>query len=200
MRIERGNDPGPFSRSRDYVTHLRVLFHYRCAYCLTPDDRLGGEEGMQVDHFHPQAQRRDLILAWSNLYYCCVACNNRKSDHPLKKEVAQGLHFVDPCADDTDDHFRLARDPKNGDFCQVAHLSESAKYTIRQLQFNRRPFLRDFWRELDAEERRWTDRMQCVAELQSKLQETDPETELLLAQCTIELSKIRKRRPFPLKK
>lgn len=200
MRIERGDDPGTFSQPRDYVSHLRVLFRRRCAYCLTPDDKLGGEEGMRVDHFHPEAKRNDLRLAWSNLYYSCDVCNNRKSDHPKGKEAAQGFHFVDPCAEDPDDHFRLVREPESGNFCLVAHLSEPAEYTIRRLQFNRRPFLRDFWRELDAEERTWTDRMQSVLELQEKFRESNPAIETLLAQCTIELSRISERRPFPLKR
>jgi uncharacterized protein (TIGR02646 family) len=177
-----------------------MLFRRRCAYCLTPDDRLGGEEGMKVDHFHPEARRKDLRLAWSNLYYCCDACNNRKSDHPKGKEAAQGFRFVDPCAEDPDDHFRLVREPESGDFCRVAHLSEPAQYTIRRLQFKQRRFLRDFWRELDAAERKLTEQLQSVLDLQAKFQELDPAAETLLAQCANELSRVHERRPFPLKR
>jgi hypothetical protein len=86
MIIDRGEDPGPFSQPRDYVTHLRGRFRRRCAYCLTPDDRLGGEEGMKVDHFLPESRHADLRLAWSNLYYCCDVCNNRKSNFPTPDE------------------------------------------------------------------------------------------------------------------
>src|SRR5580698_6290867 len=110
MRIERGTDPGPYTKARDYVIHLRQLFRHRCAYCLTPDDRLGGEEGMKVDHFHPESRRPELRLAWANLYYCCDVCNNRKSNYPTDIETARGERFVDPCAEDPDEHFRMVRD------------------------------------------------------------------------------------------
>lgn len=197
MRIRRGDDPGPFSRPRDYVTYLRTLFRHRCAYCLTPDDKLGGEEGMKVDHFLPESKHPTLRLAWANLYYSCDVCNNRKSDYPTNKEVAQGMGFVDPCAEDPDEHFRLAREPESGDHCRVAYLSELAKYTIFRLKFNRRPFLRDFWRELDAAERRWTQYKQDVMELQTQIGESVPEVKSLLDQCESELTSIHQRWPFP---
>jgi len=140
MRIERGEGPGPFSQPRDYVTHLRVLFRRRCAYCLTPDDRLGGAEGMKVDHFLPESRHPDLRLAWANLYYSCDVCNNRKGSYPTDEEMAQGERFVNPCAEDPDDHFRMVRDPQYGDFCRIAYRSEPARYSIYRLQFNIRPF------------------------------------------------------------
>ena len=196
MRIRRGDDPGPFSRPRDYVTYLRALFRHRCAYCLTPDDRLGGEEGMNVDHFLPESRRRDLRLAWANLYYSCDVCNNRKSDYPTAEEVAQGMRFVDPCAEDPDEHFRLAREPESGDHCRVVYLSEPAKYMIFRLQFNRRPFLRDFWRELDAAERKWTEHRRFVMELQAQIGGSAPDAESLLARCESELASIQQLWPF----
>lgn len=198
MRIERGADPGPFSHPRDYVTHLRSLFRRRCAYCITPDDRLGGEEGMRVDHFRPESRFPELRLAWSNLYYSCDVCNNRKGDHPREDEEAEGLRFVDPCAEDPDDHFRMTRDPHTGDFCRITHRSDAAKYTIRRLPFNRRPFLRDYWRELDAAERTWTDQMRNVQELESLLGHSDPNVQQLLAVCQSELEAIHELRPFPI--
>ncbi|MDA1232217.1 MAG: HNH endonuclease, partial [Planctomycetota bacterium] len=77
MIIEKGDDPGPFSTPRNYVSYLRECFRRRCAYCLAPDDRLGGEEGMKVDHFMPESRYKHLRLAWTNLYYSCDVCNNR---------------------------------------------------------------------------------------------------------------------------
>lgn len=95
MRIRRGEDPGPFSRPRDYVTCLRARFRHRCAYCLTPDDKLGGEEGMKVDHFHPESKHPDLKLAWANLYYSCDVCNNPwgQKTPPTQKRRDLG-HFL----------------------------------------------------------------------------------------------------------
>lgn len=196
MRIVRGADPGPFQRPRDYVSHLRILFRNRCAYCLTPDDRLGGEEAMEVDHFRPR-RYADLIFAWSNLYYSCRTCNNHKGDHPTQDEESQGLRFVDPCAEDPDEHFRLTRDPKFGDYCRVVP-SPAAEYTVFQLRFNRRRFLQDFWRDLDAEERRWTRQMNQVMELQSQIADDDSTSQEMIAECQSKIAFIRSRRPFPL--
>lgn len=198
MKIERTSDPGPFSDRRHYVSHLRALFRCRCAYCITPDDRLGGEEGMKVDHFHSESRFPELRLVWSNLYYSCDVCNNRKSDHPRKDEEAQGFRFVDPCAEDPDDHFRMVRDAKTGDFCRVTHLSDAAEYTIRCLQFNRRRFLRDFWRELDAAERKCLNELGVVQNLQKLIGEPDQEARQLLAAFESKLKAIRGFRPFPL--
>jgi uncharacterized protein (TIGR02646 family) len=198
MRIQRGDDPGPYARSRDYVSHLRTLFRYRCAYCLTPDDVLGGEEGMKVDHFNPESRHSALRTAWANLYYSCDVCNNRKSDYPTDEELAEGKRLIDPCAEDPDDHFIMVRDPDCGDFCRIVHRTSIAEYTIHRLQFNRRPFLRDLWRQIDANERLWTGHMQRIYALGTQFDDSDGEIRWLLARCESELESIRERRPFPL--
>ena len=109
MRIERGPSPGPLPDHTAYKPHLRPLFRFRWRYCLTPDDRLGGEEGMTVDHFKPQRRYPELRLSWSNLYYACSICNSHyKKDYPTLGEEAEGKRFVDPCEEDPDEHFRLS--------------------------------------------------------------------------------------------
>jgi len=152
--VHRGEDPGPFSDPRAYVEYLRECFGRRCAYCRTPDDKMGGLEGMRVDHFVPESRAPELRVVWMNLYYCCDTCNNRKSNLPKPSELDQGLRFVDPCAEDPDHHFQLTPDPGKRDHWQVQSKNGSvpADYTIRKLQFNRRAHLREFWRELDATE------------------------------------------------
>jgi uncharacterized protein (TIGR02646 family) len=157
MKIERGPDPGPLSDPARYKPHLRPLFRCRCAYCLTPDDRLGGEEGMTVDHFRPIAVGRypHLRLAWSNLYYACSICNSRyKIDHPRPDEEAEGKRFVDPCEEDPDDHFRLVCDTNTDEPCRVRPLSAIAEYTVWRLKLNCRKQLRDFWRSIHHDELR----------------------------------------------
>ena len=152
---------------------------------------------MKVDHFNPESRRPDLRLAWCNLYYSCDVCNNRKSNYPTDDEAAQGMRFFDPCVEDPDEFFRLVREPESGDFCRVVHRSDLAEYTIRRLQFNQRPFLRHFWRELHAAEGLWRARRQSVMELQKQYGQFDPEAEFLLAQCESELESIQERWPFP---
>jgi len=190
MIVQRGEGPGRFPQHRQYVSYLREVFRRRCAYCLTPDDRLGGEEGMKVDHFAPESRFPNLILSWDNLYYCCDVCNNRKSNFPTEAEAALGQRFIDPCTEDPDNHFCLARD-KNDD-CKVVSLSISAEYEVKRLQFNRRPFLRDFWRELVVMERDWQHRKQLVLELSSKASD-DENVGWLLVECDRHLSLIRDR-------
>jgi uncharacterized protein (TIGR02646 family) len=198
MRIERSDDPGPFAQPRSYVTHLRLLFRHRCAYCRTWDDQLGGEEGMKVDHFRAESRHPDLRLEWVNLYYCCDVCNNRKGNYPTDEEMAHGQRFVDPCAEDPDEHFQMVRDQRFGDFCRIVHRSTAARYTIRRLHFNNRTFLRDLWRKIDADERILTERMRVIQALNAQLGGSDLEAQNLLSQCETELASIRERRPFPL--
>src|SRR5450759_289081 len=44
-------------------------------------------ERMHIDHFEPQAIRKDLKCEYTNLLYACPACNSQKSDTLL----------TDPC-------------------------------------------------------------------------------------------------------
>lgn len=196
MIIQRSGDPGPFSHHRQYVRYLREVFQRRCAYCLTPDDKLGGEEGMKVDHFAPESRHPELRLAWSNLYYCCDVCNNRKGNFPSDAEIASGSRFVDPCHEDPDDHFCLLQDSTTGDYCMVRWLSRAAEYEVKRLQFNRRRFLRDYWRELNANEREWQLKKQRVLELNSSI-ERDENVMWLLDDCDRNLATVRKNWPFP---
>jgi uncharacterized protein (TIGR02646 family) len=150
MGILRGPDPGPFKKHGAYKPYLQPLFRERCAYCLAPDNRNGGLEGMTVDHFLDQKHHPELRLAWTNLYYSCVVCNSHyKKDYPTEDEEKAGFRFVDPCKEDPDDHFCMVRDPKTGELCQVRGLSAPAKYAIWRLHLNARRALRDFWRELE---------------------------------------------------
>ena len=142
MRIKRGQDPGPYSDHRryrsQYKPHLRLLFRCRCAYCLTPDDRLGGEEAMHVDHFKPESRFPELQLAWPNLYYACPVCNSQyKRDYPTAREEAEGKRFVDPCAEDPDDHFRLVCDVYSGEPRQVRALTFDRRIPLASLESQR---------------------------------------------------------------
>jgi uncharacterized protein (TIGR02646 family) len=211
MRIERGPDPGPFSRHSEYKPYLQPLFRRRCAYCLTPDDRNGGLEGMTVDHFWPTSRYPYLRLAWSNLYYSCVVCNSHyKKDHPTEEEEAQGHRFVDPCQEDPDDHFRMSRDPRTGTLSRVRALTDPAVFTLRILRLNSRKALSDFWRELDLLERRTLSRIGEIhgflEQLQQHIKTRGTSNDLggvrddyasQFQKLSDELAHIRSMRPFP---
>lgn len=211
MRIERGPDPGPFAELAQYRPYLRPLFRGRCAYCLTPDSRLGGEDSMTLDHFKAKKWYPALKDEWSNLYYACFVCNSHyKKDHPKPTEEAAGKRFVDPCQEDPDDHFRLVYDPETGDLCRVEPLSPAAEYTVFRLKFNRRSSLRDFWRSLHHEEMRLKAREDDVSQrLQDclllidrdgpseEVRRLQADYERQLTATRSELDAIRQLRPFP---
>jgi uncharacterized protein (TIGR02646 family) len=211
MIVNRGPDPGPFPKHGQYRPHLRPIFRSRCAYCLTPDCWMGGLEGMTVDHFQPVSRFPHLLLDWKNLYYSCSVCNEHyKRDHPTEEEETKGCRFVDSCAEDPDDHFRMVRDRKTRLLCKVKAMTDSGRYTLLILRFNERPFLRDFWMELEQRERN------AIADLQEvnrnindtraimRRGEDSSEIQQLLERALAQRTKIRVRlaevrswRPFP---
>jgi hypothetical protein len=98
-------------------------------------------------------------------------CNSHyKKDYPTEDEEKAGLRFVDPCQEDPDDHFCMARDPKTGELCQVRGLSGAANYTIWRLHLNSRRTLRDFWRELEHLEIREVTRINEIDRLLGDLE------------------------------
>lgn len=201
MKIERGPDPGPFSAPRQYISHLRILFGGRCAYCRTHDNFLGGEEAVEVEHFRPEDRYPELRLAWKNLYYSCRTCNNRKGNHPDAQEEADGSRFVDPCAEDPHDHFLMIRDRRHRAFCRIRPLSDAAEYTIRRLQLNDRKFLCDHWREIDATEKRLARDRDDLGMLLLALDMHENErgrVQSMMMRIETQLAEIRDRRPFPL--
>lgn len=209
MRVRRGRDPGPFSDHSAYKPHLREPFFCRCAYCRTPDSRLGGLEGMTVDHFWPLDRYGHLRTVWTNLYYACFVCNSHyKREHPTEEEEQAGERFVNPCTMDPDKHFRLEWDASASRFA-VGTSTSAGRFTVRTLGFNVRPFLRDWWlelRRLQVEEER------LLADIQSNIgiaQHLDPvgqaRVSTLLrslkeqeAACQSRLNEIQEQWPFPI--
>lgn len=214
MRIERGPDPGPFANPSDYKRKykpfLRSLFRRRCAYCQQPDDRFGGEEGATVDHFKPEGRFRELQFQWSNLYYSCAVCNcHYKKQYPTPAEEADGKRFVDPCAEDPDDHFRMVHDQSTGNLSRIRPLTPAAEYTVFRLKLNDRPSLRDFWREIDQDEQQLNERLGQIenglttcADIAAKLNDSGikqlkSDYESQMQNCLRELDRVRSLRPFP---
>ena len=78
-----------------------------------------------------------------------------------------------------------------------ASLSLPAEYEVQRLQFNRRPFLRDFWRELSSEERNCNAQRNLVIELCSEGNHGFEDAHWLLAECDRRLGNVRDLWPFP---
>ena len=141
MKLTRSPDPGPFSKYGDYKLHLQTLFRQRCAYCISYEGVMGGYDAMEVDHFRPQGRPEFVHLKneWENLYYCCRRCNLWKNDHwPGAQQQAKRFRFVDPCAEDPDDHLRLATHRRTGDLCWVKYCTPAGKYTRDTIRLNRK--------------------------------------------------------------
>jgi hypothetical protein len=57
----------------DTLFRLQQDFHYKCYICEKPN-----LTDIQIDHFLPRKLRPDLRCEWTNLFLCCVHCNNTK--------------------------------------------------------------------------------------------------------------------------
>ena len=79
----RRHDPGGWKTYRKYLPWLRDEFSFRCVYCLDREVWRDMRERMPIDHFVPQAIRKDLKCEYTNLLYLCPACNSQKSDSLL---------------------------------------------------------------------------------------------------------------------
>lgn len=126
----------------DYRPILRHDFEYRCAYCLRHEFFFGGSEAGEVDHHRPVRLFPERKNEYGNLYWSCRRCNALKSGKwPSASQLAQGFRFVDPCADDHDDHWQTHQDGT------LTPLTAPGRYTIRHIQLDR-PVLTEFRRFL----------------------------------------------------
>lgn len=119
--------------------YLRPDFQYRCAYCLTHERFfLDGEAG-EVDHHRPlnppAALGKDfspLKSAYDNLYWSCSRCNLYKGNlWPTDEEYGRGERFVDPCAEDHDDHWETHPDGA------LTATTPTGQYTIKNIRLAR---------------------------------------------------------------
>jgi hypothetical protein len=76
----RRHGPGGWKDYHRYREWLRDEFSFRCVYCLEREVWRDMRESMHIDHFEPQAIRKDLKSEYTNLLYACPACNAQKSD------------------------------------------------------------------------------------------------------------------------
>ncbi len=125
-----------------YGPFLRVDFEFQCAYCRRHEFFFGGGEAAEIDHFRPRRLFPELENVYRNLYWSCRKCNAVKGGTwPTDAQMARGLRFLDPCAEDTDDHWRAHGDGT------LAPLTPTGRYTIRHLRLDR-PTLTEFRRFL----------------------------------------------------
>jgi hypothetical protein len=211
MRIIRGSDPGPVTKYGDYKPYLQLLFRSRCAYCISHEEKLGGYDAMEVDHFRPwgRTEFKHLKKEWANLYYACRGCNLHKSNHwPTTDQESRGLRFIDPCNEDPDDHIRLTRHLKTGELSWLRPLTPVGRYTIDKIRLNRKQLV-DIRRELarrESEERTSLDRnREQIERLTNDVEERGSTSDVEAVLCSLRdeqrrilsrIEELRSRRPF----
>lgn len=82
-RHARRHGPSGWNDYQRYREWLRDEFSFRCVYCLEREVWRDMRQKMHIDHFQPQAIRKELKCQYTNLLYACPACNSKKSDTVL---------------------------------------------------------------------------------------------------------------------
>ncbi len=129
------SSPPAFAHYSDYREFLRIDFRYRCAYCLTHEGHFPHEQAnFQIDHHRPRHgkyARPDLENDYTNLYWSCGVCNQRKSSTwPSLEQEAAGQKWIDPCEPwgDHDLHWQIS--PEG----EISWLTPIGEYTVRKLR------------------------------------------------------------------
>lgn len=82
-----------FYRHEDIKAALKESSFEKCAFCEGIPDETGFAE---VEHFHPKSIYTDKAFEWTNLLYCCKACNNSKLSHDTQNEPIINPYDFDP--------------------------------------------------------------------------------------------------------
>ena len=153
----RRENPPFESNYRKYRPFLRWDFLVQCAYCERTEEYLGGEEAFDVEHFKPRSKFPDLTSTYSNLYYVCRHCNGHKWETwPSEGQIARGLRFADPCAEDPYEHH--LREREDG---QLEELTACGAYSNGHIRLDRHELRK--WRRLRSEARRDLPKLTALA-------------------------------------
>lgn len=82
-----------FYRHDDIRKALKESSFHKCAFCEGKPEETGFAE---VEHFHPKSIYTDKAFEWTNLLYCCKACNNKKRDHDTQLLPIINPYDIDP--------------------------------------------------------------------------------------------------------
>lgn len=109
---------------------------HRCVYCDILTDEMGGE-GMQLDHFRPQAHFPELKSDPFNLVLSCPKCNVLKSDdwpanHNNNLTFENNVGYLDYFSHRIGNYLEVN---DKGNICSIEHPTD---YMIARMQLNRR--------------------------------------------------------------
>ncbi len=125
----RTQAPPQFTRYTSYRPFVEIEFSRRCVYCRLPD--LVGQSGsFSIDHYRPSKKFESLVNEYSNLYWCCHACNSIKQDYwPDAGDEAETF-IPNPCEHRMFEHLRM-------DGLEVEGRTTAGAVAIRVLRLNR---------------------------------------------------------------
>ena len=113
-----------------YRLYIREDFSECCAYCLLHETLARGQENFELDHFKPKSKFLDLIHQYTNIYYSCHVCNQRKRNYwPSAELYSKGYRFVDTCQENFSTHF----EDKDGYWEPI---SPVGAYTAEKIRLN----------------------------------------------------------------
>jgi hypothetical protein len=147
--------------SIDVGTRLQVRqrANFACEYCSVSEIDTGSE--LTVDHFQPQSKGG--LDNLENLIYCCIRCNQYKSDYwPTQPDEP---NLWNPRKSSMSEHWLLLADG-------VLHpITKTGEFTLKRLRLNRTPLIAYRLRQRQrSEELRLLERYQEVVNLLERLQ------------------------------
>jgi hypothetical protein len=164
---------------KDYRPCLRWEFGFLCSYCFSPEGALASSPGAKggyvfsIEHRIPRSEDKTLINTYTNCYYACSFCNNRR--RTTKLNGPNGERLLDPCYSPWSEHFetRTTADGK----VHLDHKTPHGKYTKDSCELNldRKTIARGLQALLHAD---WADASEAheeaLGELQSNLSADAP--------------------------
>lgn len=128
-----------YRRFREKFQHeIAEDCQFRCVYCDTHENDLGGREAMEIDHFRPYSNKKFSHLKNDplNFHHSCRKCNLLKSDlwPSSDPNTPHDSHvgFIDPFVEDRRNYFKITA---NGELIPTQH---PAAYLINLLALNRK--------------------------------------------------------------
>lgn len=135
MQFSRRSPAPRFLNYRYYFSILREDFMKHCAYCTSHECETGGQDNFEIDHHRPKYKFPELENSYSNLYYCCHACNKKgaKGDNwPSDELIENGFRFFDPVIENA---YQIHMKEKQDGFLEEQ--TNTGKYSIEKLRLNR---------------------------------------------------------------
>lgn len=105
-RYIRRLTPRNYTAYTSYKPFLRDEFERKCVYCRMPDT-MRGQDNFGTDHYRPKKRFPHLATTYSNLFYCCNACNSRKGNYWPAAQDASSRFVPNPCDHEMFSHLRF---------------------------------------------------------------------------------------------